>query len=96
MCIHRKELVLSQQEPTTLEGCMMFRLVNRPKLQNTMLPFAWLSMSIPPVVELLSQEVGIRRLRFEVTLSLDKRGNSLGSPVLGYPEPKPCIHRHSP
>ena len=66
MKIHRRETVSSQQEPTTLAECMMFKLVNPLKSRNMTLLYASLSTSIHPVVGLLLLEAGIRLSRFEI------------------------------
>jgi len=63
--LHRREAVSFQQEPTTLAECTMFRRANPLKSQNTMLPSASSSMSIPLVVVSWLPEAGIRPLRFE-------------------------------
>lgn len=69
--IYRMELVLSQQEPTALAECTMFKPVKPPKSRNTTLPSASASTSKHPVVESLSPEVGTRQSRFEVTTIFD-------------------------
>ena len=95
MRLHRKEIASSQQELTTLAECTMFRPVNPLKSQNTMLPSASSSMSIPPVVVSSLLEAGTRQSRFE-TITHDADARSPDTSVLGHPESEPRILCHSP